>query len=435
MSSIYETAYPRFKPEITPRELADIYTPSEAEQVFARRHGRSVAGRLARLVHVKTVQRLGYFAKLVEVPPRIIAHIATGIGVQSIVPAELRVFDLSSTRQRLLKQVRRFLGLHAITGKTEHLIEVAARAAAETKQELADIINVVLEELIRPRYELPGFSTLVRGARQGRNPVNNHYFRSLADALSPALKQEFDAILVAPSGEASTGWLPLKREPKKPTNPEVRAYFEPVQGLKTGAQRLPARGPIPVLKFHQSVLEARALDAADLKAMQPVKRSALMVLRVHAQLHRALDDAVAILRRKLRKLHAIGAEPLDRYPVEHRKRAEKPIATLRQVLLAFQEAGTDAERGAHIATALQGESDRGLAECDEHMAYASDHYFPFMMASYHNQRPLLLNGLGWLELASTTSDSTWVQAITFVLKHRHSPKERLPIAGEGIHRH
>ena len=381
MSSIHETAYPRFKPAITQRELADIYTPSEAEQVFARRHGRSVAGRLALLVHVKTAQRLGYFAKLVEVPPSIIAHIATCIGVQPIAPSGLRELDQSSTRQGLLKQVRRFLGIKPITGKTEHLIEVAAHEAAETKQALADIINVVLEELIRQRHELPGFSTLVRVVRRVRNQVNDRYFRSLVDALSPALKQEFNGLLAAPSGDASTGWLKLKREPKKPTNPEVRAYLEHVQWLKAWVQRLPAIDHIPVPKFYQYVLEAHALDAADMKAMQPVKRHALMVLLVHAQLHRALDDAVEILLRKLRKLHAIGAEQLDLYHVEHRKRAEQLIATLREVLLAVRDAGTDAERGARIATAIHGESDRLLAECDEHMAYASDNYFKLYICS------------------------------------------------------
>jgi hypothetical protein len=40
VSSIHETAYPRFKPELTQRELQDIYTPSEAELRFSRRHGK-----------------------------------------------------------------------------------------------------------------------------------------------------------------------------------------------------------------------------------------------------------------------------------------------------------------------------------------------------------------------------------------------------------
>lgn len=61
MSSIHETAYPRFKSEITPRELADVYTPSPEEQAFSLRQGRTLQGRLAVLVLVKTAQRLGYF--------------------------------------------------------------------------------------------------------------------------------------------------------------------------------------------------------------------------------------------------------------------------------------------------------------------------------------------------------------------------------------
>ena len=69
----YRAAYPRFKSEITLRELADVYTPSPEEQAFARRQGRTLQGRLAVLVLVKTAQRLGYFVKLAEVPPSIVA--------------------------------------------------------------------------------------------------------------------------------------------------------------------------------------------------------------------------------------------------------------------------------------------------------------------------------------------------------------------------
>lgn len=248
----------------------------------------------------------------------------------------------------------------------------------------------------------------------------------LSAALSPALKHEIDDLFMVKAG-ATSGWLRLKRESKKPTNPEVRAYLEHLAWLKAWVARLPAIDHIAAPKLHQYVLEARALDAADIKATKPAKRYALAVVLIHAQLRQALDDAVEILLRKVRKLHATGAEQLERYFTEHRLRAEKLITKLRDVLKAFEAGATDAERGGRIASAIEGESAQLLAQCDEHMAYAADNYFPFMMASYQAQRPLLLNCLSLLELASTHSDQTLVQAIAFVLQHRSSHKEYLPV--------
>ena len=426
MSSIHETAYPRFKSEITPRELTDVYTPSPEELAFARRQGRTQQGRLAVLVLVKTEQRLGYFAKLSEVPPSIVVHIAACLATKPLTKIEMNDFDLGSERQRLLEQVRRFLGIQAVTGATTCIIESVARDAAQTKHELADIINVVIEQLIRQRFELPGFSTLFRTERRIRAQVNDESFNLLSAALSPALKHEIDDLFMVKAGNIS-GWLKLKREPKNPTNPEVRAYLAHLAWLKAWVARLPAIDHLAAPKLHQYVLEARALDAADIKATKPAKRYALAVVLIHAQLCQALDDAVNIFLRKLRKLHATGAEQLERYFTEHRRRAEKLIATLRDMLKAFERGANDAERGEQIARAIEGDSAQLLAQCDEHMAYAADNYFPFMISSYQAQRPLLLNCLGLLELASTHNDPMLVQAIAFVLQHRNSHKEYLPV--------
>ncbi|MGD0885725.1 MAG: hypothetical protein ABSA46_12815 [Thermodesulfovibrionales bacterium] len=147
---------------------------------------------------------------------------------------------------------------------------------------MADIINVIIEELVRQRSELPGFSTLVRAARHARHRINSRYFKSLSEHLLPEEAREFDVLLIVSSDDS--GWNRLKRDPKKPTNNEVRGYLEHVQWLKSWAQRLPSIDYIPVAKYHQNVLEARALDASDLKDLQPHKRYALMIILVHSQL-------------------------------------------------------------------------------------------------------------------------------------------------------
>ena len=192
--------------------------------------------------------------------------------------------------------------------------------------------------------------------------------------------------------------------------------------------RLPAIDHIAAPKFHQYVLEARALDAADIKATKLAKRYALAVVLIHAQLRQALDDAVDILRRKVR--NSMPRAPNSWSAISPntacgRKSSSPRCATCSR---PSRRAPPDAERGGRIASAIEGESAQLRRKSrHQHMAYAADNYFPFMMASYQAQRPLLLNCLGLLELASTHSDQTLVQAIAFVLQHRSSHKEHLPV--------
>jgi hypothetical protein len=48
---------------------------------------------------------------------------------------------------------------------------------------LPDLINMAIEELIRQRFELPAFSTLLRIARTTRNTVNRRYQLRVCELL------------------------------------------------------------------------------------------------------------------------------------------------------------------------------------------------------------------------------------------------------------
>src|SRR5690625_7864684 len=96
---------------------------------------------------------------------------------------------------------------------------------------LADIINVMLEELAHHHYELPGFTVLKRIARAARNKVNEGCFREISQNLTHGSKQKIDELL-NPSDGAYGAWNTLKREPKKPGNKEVRSYLQHVHWLR-----------------------------------------------------------------------------------------------------------------------------------------------------------------------------------------------------------
>ncbi|MDR3409965.1 MAG: Tn3 family transposase [Formivibrio sp.] len=432
MSSVHETAYPRFKPELTQKELEDIYGLSDEDHALARRITRPPLPRLYFIILLKTVQRLGYFPMLADVPPAIVSFLSKSLGARSVTLRALQVEEKSQSRRRFIEAIRSHLGIKSITKETDALVEAAATSAAQTKQEVADIINVVIEELIRQRFELPAFDTLNRTALRIRTQVNDSYFQSLAKPLKPEIIAQFDVMLELTPKHVVSGWQQLKLEPKKPTNTEVRLYLEHIKWLKSWTAGLPTIDHIPVVKRTQYVHEARALDVTDMRATKQNKRYALIVLLFHAQLSKSLDDAVDMFVRKLRKIHNGAEEQLQKYYLEHQKRAEKLVAQLRDMLTAFQEGESDQERGKRVGWAMHDEPERLLAQCEEHMAYAGNNYLPFMLAPYQTQRSMLLNCLSLLDLESTTADLSLIDAIHFVLANRQSHKEWLSIAGTRV---
>ena len=60
MPRIEETAYPRLKQTVSPRDLATVYTPTWDEVVLANETATGTRVRLCFLVLLKTYQRLGY---------------------------------------------------------------------------------------------------------------------------------------------------------------------------------------------------------------------------------------------------------------------------------------------------------------------------------------------------------------------------------------
>lgn len=79
---------------------------------------------------------------------------------------------MSGTRIRHQKLRRGQLDIRAFdAGEAASLAELES-VEARTKIELPDIINVLIEELVRRRYELPALATLQRVATQARNDHN-----------------------------------------------------------------------------------------------------------------------------------------------------------------------------------------------------------------------------------------------------------------------
>jgi len=101
------------------------------------------------------------------------------------------------------------------------------RLAAERMEDLADIINVAIEELIRESFELPGFSTLHKEAKRGRAEVNRTLYRRVSDAIGIDGQSRIDLLLAEPDSDSrKTRWDALKQDAQSPTLTHVRDLLE-----------------------------------------------------------------------------------------------------------------------------------------------------------------------------------------------------------------
>ncbi len=92
-------------------------------------------------------------------------------------------YDASGTRSRHQKLLRGYLHIRPVDANTITWLEALATDAAHTKVELPDIVNVLIEELIRVRCELPPLACLHRMATQARSRCNEAIYRAISEAL------------------------------------------------------------------------------------------------------------------------------------------------------------------------------------------------------------------------------------------------------------
>src|ERR1035437_1054759 len=178
-----DTAYPRLKSSFNNGELDHWYTPTPKERVFCAQVVRGQSNRFGFLLSLKTFQRLGYFVTSDQVPDAIIGHLEE---LENL-PGErqaLALYDVSRSRKTHMGLIRRYLDVHSFDSEAQKLLCLALADAALTKDDLVDIINVGIETLVKYRYELPAFGTLLREAKAQRAATYQELFRGVYECLS-----------------------------------------------------------------------------------------------------------------------------------------------------------------------------------------------------------------------------------------------------------
>ncbi|MBI4289503.1 MAG: Tn3 family transposase, partial [Chloroflexi bacterium] len=426
MPTMQETAYPRLKSQLSPQDLAAIYTPTPDELALAERATRGAGAYLGFLLLLKTFQRLGYFVPTHSLPPALVDHLAQ-LTQTTAVRGELADYDRSRTRIRHRNLIRQTLQVQSYSKEARHAMLVAMREAARTKEELADLINVGLEELVRQKYELPAFDTLVRGARHVRSVLYHHFYQQVDTRLSPEEKARLQTLFDPEPSSHFTPWNQLKQEPGRPTLTQLKVWLDRHAWLASYRLGSAALEDLPEAKSQHFAAEARTLDAARMLEMEPRKRRTLAVSLLQVQSARLLDDLAEMLIKRLSALHTRGREALAAYQLRHQQRTDELIATLRDVVAVYRTPGTTQEKWAAMEALLPNQGEAILQHCQDHLAHAGDNYLPFLGRFYNSHRATLFRLLRTLPLQATTQDTTFEEALRFLLEHEHQTGEWLVV--------
>ena len=412
-----DTAYPRFKTRLTQAELEQFYTPTEEELAYCTNVTLSPATRLGFVVLLKTFQRLGYFVRSSEVPEAIIEYIATVIKHRTDREV-LRRYDQSEARRKHLAAVRRFLDIKPFSAEGKTLLRATFSEAALTKEDVADIVNVGIEILVRHRYELPAFDTLVREARTGRAAANQALYDQVHSALGKTGATFLDALfVVGDDSRRVSPWHDLKQDTAKPTVHGMRDLLVRFDQLTVLSGYNACLKTIPVVKVSQWALEGNALDAASMADLAPSKRYAVTLAVIRQRLAIVTDDLCEIFCKQMSQVSRIAGEKLQKYLMDSQGKTDEILR--RYALLDTVLNSTESDE-TQLQEVRQTISDRpDLCEFSRlHTEYGGKNECRFMKPIFANRRAELLRILSTLRFVSTSQDLSFERALTLMLAQR-----------------
>lgn len=425
MISVYDTAYPRLKPRYSTRDITHCYTPTQTEMAFCIRHTNAGTTQLGLLVLLKTFQRLGYFIRASSVPEEIIAHIAQSLGASHSQEA-LSQYDQSRVRKDHVRLVRDYLQVNAFSAGGETVLRTALREAAVTKEDLADIINVGIETLVRFRYELPAFSTIVREAGSQRAAAYHDLFVIVYDRLGETGRFFLDALFITDPRSRTSPWNDLKQEPPKPTLRAARTLLRHYQQMSDLSRYHDLLEDIPLAKIKQWAIEAKSLDATSMANIEPYKRYALILSLIRMQCAQIADDLCQVFIKQMGRIRANAKEKLAAYLEQNQHKTDEIVRRYSKLDEVLHSQQSVTEKLSHIHHIVTSRPDLCTYSRD-HAEFGGKDYRRFMWTYFKPRRAVLLNMLEHLHFVSTSQDESVLPALSFVLAYRHKRHEWLSI--------
>ncbi|WP_235965573.1 DUF4158 domain-containing protein [Micromonospora rubida] len=435
------TAYPQFKRVVSARELRETFTPTIDEIRWAREKTRSEQHLLALVVLLKAVARLGHFPVLFEVPIAIVEHVRIALELKpDIEPGH----DSDRTLRFHKSLVRERLGITSDPERARAVAEAAIREAARTKDNPPDLINVALEELVRARLELPGYTTLDEMVGTIRTQVNTAVFAGIAARMSGPAADEVDALLKVDPIRRRSQFDQVKTVAGAPTVGNVKDHVKHLAWLDALGPTEEWLEGVPPAKVAHFAGEASQTDVADLGKYGTARRQALIVCLVHTARVRTRDEVAAMFCKRIAAIHKRAKEPLESIREASRAESERLLDTFGEVLAVVREAlGVSAEdqvvgetnvpdsvcvqTGRMVLGALaQAGGVTALTSTHEEVsAHHGNNYLPFVEKYYRGSRAALFQVLDVLDFQPTSSDHSLFKALEFLRANRSRSGEHL----------
>jgi TnpA family transposase len=427
LPTIHDTAYPRLKISISEKELNEIYTPTADEFDLAHSLTHSTAMRIGFLVLLKTFQRLGYFVPTHKVPRPIAEHISLIYGVH-YEAMEWEAYDASGVRYRHIARICEYLGVRKFDETAQVALSAAVRQAALLREDLVDIINIVIEELVRRRYELPSFPVLQEEAKKARAAVSRDFFERVSRALGKERRRTIDRLLEADGIDKRSLWQSLKADAGAPTLKQIRIWTKRLSWLKSldlHAARFFAG--VPALRVRSFTLEARSLDAARMLEMEPHKRYTLAAALVRRQIARCLDDLGEMLIKKVRKMHRRAHEEFQQALLQRQSQTDQLIGAFFPVLLVWVEKAPVAQKHAALGAILDHQAESLIELCRLHQTLTRHNYLGFLWKHFRGHRAALFSIIEELRFIAPGRDKSLERVIDFLKTRRRNQEEWLKL--------
>jgi hypothetical protein len=297
MTSIERTAYPCISANksISQKTLVTNYTLSKEELEHIYQNVRGSRLKLNYAIQLKALMNLGYFVDAKEMPSLILEYIRK----QLKLPHNLQPFyGYHKTLSRHRISIRTYLKVTPWKskggGSAQRIAMQAAYKASQTMNSPADIINVVIGELIEKHFELPVFNTLDRLVCHVRAKVNQGIFQNVMGHLkTQGLMKNIDELLVVEKGETYSGYQKLKQSPKTLTITNFKEHINHHTWLMSLGIMEPFFKDILKVKLKQFAEEAKSLDIDNLKDLSDQKKYTLVACLLY-QAQQVTKDVLGI---------------------------------------------------------------------------------------------------------------------------------------------
>jgi len=427
MTAVDRTIYRRMKRSYTTKELIEAYTPTEEERQFVNTMTRTPQNHLNLMLWIKLFPCLGYFPAQDEIPAPLVDHLRKAEGLAAdVVPG----YDHDRTLYRHHQMVREYYQIIPYDKEARRVALRTLLRAIHTMDNPADLINAILEELIKQRYELPAFSTLDRLVGRVRTWVYGRIYQAVNNRMAPQIRHELETLFEVQPLSHRSAFSRLKQVPQSPTLSHLKVWQDHLSWLKELGAMEPLLKDIPPAIVKHFAAEARALDASELQDYTPAKRLTLLACLIKQTQMSTQDDLIEMFLKRMSTIQMRAKEALQQAREAQQKTTAHLVGTLTDLVETAVEdkEQDDATAGKHLREILEkrGGQEQLLEQCQQVAASLSDEYQPLMWQFYKSHRKALFQLARSLPITATTQDQVLMEALTFILSQENRRSLFLP---------